>query len=329
MQPIERYGVAALLFLIVTIGAVVLWDQSETQAAPPGEDEVAAVEREVEAPAPRSGLNRDRVGEPRLPADPKGARASEGPRRHQAGTTPSIEVQEQKWGKAQGGPQLPTKPKTQPKKQQPSNQQQPAIGTGNPGPKATPPQAEPAKKPGGNLLQPKPKAEPASKPDLRTYVVQPGDVMGSIAQQQLGGVRHLDALLKANPTVVPERMSVGTKLVLPDVDGAPADAGLAQATPQKAKAEPKSQPKREAPASGRTYRVAEGDSLWRIAERELGSGPRYAELQELNPGAGSNLKVGMVLRLPDGAAAPARSTVVAKADTGSSERAGRTRRVVH
>ena len=44
MQPIERYGVAALLFLIVTIGAVVLWDQSETQAAPPGEDEVAAVD---------------------------------------------------------------------------------------------------------------------------------------------------------------------------------------------------------------------------------------------------------------------------------------------
>ena len=32
MQPIERYGVAALLFLIVTIGAVVLWDRSEAQA---------------------------------------------------------------------------------------------------------------------------------------------------------------------------------------------------------------------------------------------------------------------------------------------------------
>ena len=44
MQPIERYGVAALLFLIATIGAVVLWDQTESDALPDQEVK-AAVEK--------------------------------------------------------------------------------------------------------------------------------------------------------------------------------------------------------------------------------------------------------------------------------------------
>ncbi|TDQ35287.1 LysM peptidoglycan-binding domain-containing protein [Aureibacillus halotolerans] len=34
--------------------------------------------------------------------------------------------------------------------------------------------------------------------------------------------------------------------------------------------------------SGKTYTVAKGDSLWRIAKKELGSGDRYGEIAKLN-----------------------------------------------
>ena len=60
MQPIERYGVVALLFLIATIAAVVLWDRAESEQALAGAGgrgtEVAALpEATPPAPAPRRG----------------------------------------------------------------------------------------------------------------------------------------------------------------------------------------------------------------------------------------------------------------------------------
>ena len=61
-----------------------------------------------------------------------------------------------------------------------------------------------------------------------------------------------------------------------------------------------------------TYRVRPGDSLWRIAERELGSGLRWREIYRLNEGRGFSdgrslsdpylIYPGWVLELPDGGA---------------------------
>ena len=45
------------------------------------------------------------------------------------------------------------------------------------------------------------------------------------------------------------------------------------------------------------YKVIDGDSWWRIAERELGSGLRYDELQEVNPGL-TELHVGALINIP-------------------------------
>lgn len=54
------------------------------------------------------------------------------------------------------------------------------------------------------------------------------------------------------------------------------------------------------------YTVQSGDSLWTIAERELGDGSRYGELQQLNGLAGTMIYPGQVLKLPgkDPSAAP-------------------------
>ena len=50
----------------------------------------------------------------------------------------------------------------------------------------------------------------------------------------------------------------------------------------------------------KVYLVVEGDSLWSIAKKQLGSGTRYKEIQALNPELGENqpLTIGMELILP-------------------------------
>jgi len=51
---------------------------------------------------------------------------------------------------------------------------------------------------------------------------------------------------------------------------------------------------------GTEYIVREGDNLWSIARKELGSGTRYREILALNPHITRNqpLPIGAVLKLP-------------------------------
>lgn len=46
------------------------------------------------------------------------------------------------------------------------------------------------------------------------------------------------------------------------------------------------------------YTVKKGDTLWRIAERELGDGTRYKEIKSLNNLTTNSIHIGQVLRLP-------------------------------
>ena len=55
------------------------------------------------------------------------------------------------------------------------------------------------------------------------------------------------------------------------------------------------------PASGDTYTVVSGDSLWKIASKQLGSGSRWTEIYDLNKGtikSPSVIFVGQILRMP-------------------------------
>jgi nucleoid-associated protein YgaU len=53
--------------------------------------------------------------------------------------------------------------------------------------------------------------------------------------------------------------------------------------------------------ASRDYVVQSGDSLWKIAAKQLGNGGRYEEIAELNSdvlSSDDNLTVGMHLKLP-------------------------------
>ena len=57
------------------------------------------------------------------------------------------------------------------------------------------------------------------------------------------------------------------------------------------------------PAAAAEYTVQKGDSLWKIAEKELGSGYKWTEIYEANKGSIKNpnrIYVGQVLQIPDG-----------------------------
>jgi N-acetylmuramoyl-L-alanine amidase len=45
--------------------------------------------------------------------------------------------------------------------------------------------------------------------------------------------------------------------------------------------------------------VQKGDTLWRIAEKELGRGARYPEIKKLNELTSDTIYPGQVLKLPE------------------------------
>ena len=48
----------------------------------------------------------------------------------------------------------------------------------------------------------------------------------------------------------------------------------------------------------KTYTVKKGDSLWAIAQKELGNGSRWPEIQKLNGLSGTTIYAGQVLKIP-------------------------------
>jgi nucleoid-associated protein YgaU len=137
---------------------------------------------------------------------------------------------------------------------------------------------------------PKPQAKRRG-PGLHT--VRPGETLCSIARDRLGHERHWGALAKANDDALhgePDRLRAGMVLRVPAIGkDAPAKSGPAPVPPA---------PRETAPP--RTYRVQPGDTLWRIAARELGDGAQWERILRANRDALSSpgdLRVGQVIRL--------------------------------
>ncbi|MCA9696190.1 MAG: LysM peptidoglycan-binding domain-containing protein, partial [Myxococcales bacterium] len=102
----------------------------------------------------------------------------------------------------------------------------------------------------------------------RAYVVQPGDTLWELAQQNGCSV---DALRKQNGLDSDDPLVVGREIDLSPCSGAPADA------------------------SGKTYTVVAGDSLATIARKH---GTSIDELRKLNEIEGSLIRVGQQLKVP-------------------------------
>jgi nucleoid-associated protein YgaU len=150
---------------------------------------------------------------------------------------------------------------------------------------------------------------------MRTYIVQEGDVLATIAKKVYGPVEgnrlvNVRRIYSANALVLnsPDEIFVGQKLLIPPLPEAKEGTDkpnptLAEGMFEKAEsigarnlADIKT-PKPE----GRWYVVQDGDNLWKIAASQLGSGARCDEIAKMNTDILKSkdvLDIGMRLRLP-------------------------------
>ena len=117
-----------------------------------------------------------------------------------------------------------------------------------------------------------PKQEaPAKDGTYTTYTVKKGDTLWRIAQKLLGsGNKHKD--IKSLNGLTSDKLQAGQVLKIPM--------------------------KTAAQVITDGYTVKKGDTLWKIAKEQLGSGNRHKEIQTLNGLASDKLKVGQVLKIP-------------------------------
>jgi nucleoid-associated protein YgaU len=301
MQQIERYGVIALVFLLVTIVAVSFWGDSKspgfwkrlTGRAVPPKEQVA----EAPPPTAERAVNQELPMTPMAPANPD-LIAQNNPVTNPANTNgaqqPLIDAGNQGLNPSVQGapgnqaiPEPPIDPRFQPMRQQP--------------------------------VVPAPDVNQPSQP-AHEYVVQKGDSLASIAQRALGDGQRWKEIADINGGLEPKRLKVGMKLQLPTgTAAAPApvqDPARNVKVAQQPTA-PKSAPKKEtavakpAAKSSGTYVVRGGDTLRSIAESKLGGSQRWKDIVAANPGIDpAHIKVGQELHLPAGAPVPSVAAAV-------------------
>lgn len=120
---------------------------------------------------------------------------------------------------------------------------------------------------------------PETSPSYTEYTVQRGDTLWKIAQAQLGSGSRYREIMELNG-LTSEALTPGQVLRIPG------SGSGGSSTPS-------------APApTYREYTVQRGDSLWKIAQTQLGSGSRYREIVSLNGLQNETVYPGQVIRLP-------------------------------
>jgi nucleoid-associated protein YgaU len=147
----------------------------------------------------------------------------------------------------------------------------------------------------------------------RTYVVQSGQTLSSIASEIYGNPRFWVAIQRENKSINPGHLKVGEKINLPDITPIQ-PGGVEEAADVESPVNVVERPRTVTPPSTPTvssdahsYVVKSGDSLYKIARTVLGSGRKADALYALNKDEigpdKSKLKLGMVLKLPEAASA--------------------------
>ncbi|MDT8301386.1 MAG: LysM peptidoglycan-binding domain-containing protein [Sedimentisphaerales bacterium] len=135
------------------------------------------------------------------------------------------------------------------------------------------------------------------KPEI--YVIQAGDNLAKIAQKFYGTEKgnktiNVNRIFEANRRLLksPDDISVGQKIIIPLLKDEAESvfvgglfekikstlSGTRSSTPTPAK----SRPKPPAARPTKNYIVRAGDSVWRIAEKQLGDKERFREIIKLN-----------------------------------------------
>ncbi|MFM7282043.1 MAG: LysM peptidoglycan-binding domain-containing protein [Planctomycetia bacterium] len=272
MQQIERYGVIALVFLLVTIVAVSFWGDNKS----PGfwsrltGSKTAVVEDKNMTPPPSNG---ELTQVTPLPVGGDGMAP---------GTLPTV------GGEARIGADAPfSSPINAPMADN-------TVGSEVSTPVAVTP-----------IVQP----DISSKTAGTKYIVKSGDSPARIAKRQLGSESRVNEILALNPGLNPKNLKVGQELILPVVSAQTSAQPVAEsakpAGPSAGKPIAPSAPKTPS-KGGRSYKVQKGDTLSAIARRELGSASRAKDIQSMNPGLDpAKLKVGQTITLPGGSPAVA------------------------
>jgi nucleoid-associated protein YgaU len=150
-----------------------------------------------------------------------------------------------------------------------------------------------------------PEASPATRPTSTaagaetTHTVASGETLSSIAKRYLGSENAWRSIAKANPSVDPTAMKIGTKLKIPARDAAATTASSSgtgtTTTPARATAAPSG-------SASDLHVVASGDTLASIARRYYGNSKHWQKIYDVNRGViGSDpaaLKIGQRLNLP-------------------------------
>lgn len=123
----------------------------------------------------------------------------------------------------------------------------------------------------------------------RTHRVAAGDKLEDLAQRYYGDRARWPLIAEANGISNPARMRRDAVLVIPELDAA------REPIPSRTR-EPRGASDR--PARSIPYEVRDGDSLARIAKRELGREGRWREIKKLNALANETVHPGQVLMLP-------------------------------
>lgn len=136
--------------------------------------------------------------------------------------------------------------------------------------------------------QPEPvRPEPRPVTPPRTYTVQPGDTLSSIAEEIYDDPNAWVDIAQANGSIDPTRLQPGQVLILPD---------------RAAVAVPDPEPAPVAPGQEQTYVIQAGDNLSRIAQRFYSDPDAWQVIYNRNRDrigtSPNNLKVGMRIIIP-------------------------------
>lgn len=154
--------------------------------------------------------------------------------------------------------------------------------------------------PPGGLMPPPAPIEPVA-PRERTHAIAKGETLGDIAKRYYGK-RSLGVKLAEFNKVDPSRLKIGQTVVIPDItaldpSAAPEVQPETTLVVQPGQPSPLPMPEPAAEPKYGTVKVAEGDTLYRIAKRVYGDGSRWSEIAALNKlGDGKALKPGRELR---------------------------------
>ena len=139
----------------------------------------------------------------------------------------------------------------------------------------------------------------------QSYVVTEGDNLAVIAKKCYGAEegnrrKNITGIFEANRKVLksPDEIYVGQKLIVPALSDVPEKSGV---FPTMIFEKVKSIGRKLETKKERQYVVKAGDSLWKIAAKQLGNSNRYSEISELNAGIledQDSLYAGMRLKLP-------------------------------